>query len=165
MVNISDNILIDSELNQLYCIDADDLYMGGSWSGNFIYFIEFNLYACKGGINYDENNSDCTTYDNLNNYNNNNFLYVNLYYPTIQFQNCEFKSPIKIKYYKTCSALSNNISKIDRLYLQKVVLHDKLGIFDYRILKHDFWGYSSFNRDIYFIQNKKNVSTSKLYSF
>jgi hypothetical protein len=165
MVNISDNILIDSELNQLYCIDTDDIYMGGSWSGNFIYFIEFNLYACKGGINYDENNSDCTTYDNLNNYNNNSFLYVHFYYPTIQFQNCEFKSPIKIKYYNTCSVLSNNISKIDRLYLQKVVLHDKLGIFDSRILKHDFWGYSSFNRDIYFIQNKKNVSTSKLYSF
>jgi hypothetical protein len=139
--------------------------MGGSWSANFIYFIEFNLYVCKGGINYDGNNSDCTTYENLNNFYNNGFLYVHFYYPTIHFQECEFKSPIKIKYYKTCSVLSSNISKIDRLYLQKVVLYDKLGIFDSRILKHDFWGYSSINRDIYFTQNKKNISTSKLYSF
>ena len=165
MVNKSDNILIDSELNQLYCIDTDDLYMGGSWSSNFIYFIEFNLYICKGGINYDENNFDCTALDDLNNYNNNSFLYIHFYFPTIQLQECEFKSPIIIKYYKTCSVLSSNISKIDRLYLQKVVLYDKLGIFDSRTLKHDFWGYSSINKDIYFIENKKNISTSKLYSF
>ena len=163
MANKTDNFFIDSELNQLYCIDTDDLYMGGSWSGNFIYFIEFNLYICKGGIDYDENNADCTSYDSLNSYNN--FLYVNFYYPTIQFQECEFKSPIKIKYYKTFSVLSSNISKTDRLYLHKIVLHDKLGIFDSRILKHSFWGYSSINRDIYYIQKKGNVSTSKLYSF
>ena len=163
MVNNSNNILIESSLEQLYCIDMDDLYMGGSWHSNFIYFVEFNLYICKNGINYDENNSNCTSFDILNNYNNS--LNVYFYYPTIQFQERDFKSPIKIKYYKNYVILSQNVSKIDTLFLQKTTLYDNFGFFKSKVKIHNYWGFSSKNRDFYSIYNSQNISTSKLYSF
>ena len=52
MINESDNVLIDSSLDNLFCIDMDDLYMGGSFSTNYLYYIEFGLYICRNGMIY-----------------------------------------------------------------------------------------------------------------
>ena len=54
MKNNSDSYLIDIDLDQIYCIDMEDLDMGGSWDNDFINYVEFDLYACKNGIDYDE---------------------------------------------------------------------------------------------------------------
>ena len=159
MANKSDNILIDSSLDQLYCIDMEDLYIGGSYHTNFIYFVEFSLYICKEGINYDEKNINCTPFEKIKDFNN--FLHFHLYYPTIQFQELEFKSPIKIKYQRDCVVLTENVSKIQKLFLQKIVLYDELGLFNSKIKIHNYWGLGSVNRDFYYDKN----DTSKLYSF
>lgn len=37
MANSQDKIKIDTPLDQLYCIDMDDLIMGGSWLTNYLY--------------------------------------------------------------------------------------------------------------------------------
>ena len=159
MIQKPDNIIIDSSLDQLYCIDMDDLFMGGSFSSNFFYYVEFNLYICKDGINYDENNINCTSYDILNN------LQMIFYYPTFEFQEIDFNSPIKIKYNKNCVFLSKYITKIDQLFLQKIILYDQRGLFSPKKQINSNWGFSSINKDLFFIQNKQNISTSKLYSF
>ena len=65
MVNNTDYFVIDIELDQLYCIDMEDLIIGGSWDSDFLYLITFDLYGCKNGIDYDENNTNCTTYDTI----------------------------------------------------------------------------------------------------
>ena len=62
---ISSEYLINIDLDQIYCIDMEDLDMGGSWDNDFINYVEFDLYACKKGIDYDENNENCTSYEKL----------------------------------------------------------------------------------------------------
>ena len=62
MINNSDFYTIDIKLDQLYCIDMEDLDIGGSWYSNFLDLITFDLYTCKNGIDYDEKNENCTTY-------------------------------------------------------------------------------------------------------
>ena len=163
MINESDNLLIDSSLDKLFCIDMDDLYMGGSFSDNYIYYIEFGLYICRNGMIYNETNSNCISFDKLNNISN--YLQLIFYYPTIQFQECELESPVKIKYHKNYSILSTNMLKIDKLFLQKIILYDILGIFTHKEKQYSFWGLSSINRDIYYTGNRKNRTTSKLYTF
>ena len=163
MINESDNVLIDSSLDNLFCIDMDDLYMGGSFSTNYLYYIEFGLYICRNGMIYNETNSNCISFNRLKDYNNH--LQIIFYFPTIHFQECELESPVKIKYHKNYSILSTNILKIDKLFLHKIVLYDILGMFSHKEKKYSFWGISSINRDIYYLENMKNGTTSKIYSF
>ena len=44
MIKESDNVLIDSSLDNLFCIDMDDLYMGGSFSTNYLYYRIWFIY-------------------------------------------------------------------------------------------------------------------------
>ena len=159
MISKSDNIIIDTSLDQLYCIDMEDLYMGGSFSHDYFYYVEFSLYLCQDGINYDENNMNCTSYDILNDY-----IQMIFYYPTFVFKEIDIDSPIVIKYKKNFAYLSKNITKIDQFFLQKIILYDQKGIFDHKNKTYHNWGFSSINKDLYFIQNDKNESSSKLYS-
>ena len=53
MVNYTDYYAINLELDQLYCIDMEELTIGGSWDFNFLNLISFDIYACKNGIDYD----------------------------------------------------------------------------------------------------------------
>ena len=54
MANNTDSFILDIELDKLYCIEMDNLNMGGGWDADFIYYIEFDLFRCDGGIDYDE---------------------------------------------------------------------------------------------------------------
>ena len=63
MVNSS--YLIDMKLDDLYCIDMEDLYMGGNWDTDFLNFVQFDLYMCKNGIDYDKDNKNCTSYEQI----------------------------------------------------------------------------------------------------
>ena len=55
--------LIDISFEDLYCIDMEDLNMGGSWNSEFLNYIRFDLYLCKDGIDYNETNVNCTSYN------------------------------------------------------------------------------------------------------
>ena len=86
MVNYSNLYGIDIELDQLYCIDMEDLDIGGSWDSDFLNLIILDLYACKNGIEYNENNTDCTTYDEIFSLTGqNDCCQFELYYPTVQY--------------------------------------------------------------------------------
>ena len=50
MVNRSDLYKINVSLDDLYCINMEDLNVGGNWQADFINYIEFDLYVCKNGI-------------------------------------------------------------------------------------------------------------------
>jgi hypothetical protein len=64
-MNKSEIFYIDSSLDELYCIQMDDVIVGGDWTSDYVSYIEFDLYLCKEGINYDANNPDCTSYENI----------------------------------------------------------------------------------------------------
>ena len=170
MKDNSDNFIISMSLDQLYCIDMEDLDVGGSWDSNFLNLITFDLYNCKNGINYDENNNNCTTYDKIKEIagDNNNFQFE-MYYPIIHYQPNNKTNPIYVKYTNYFYHLSRYSNKIDRLYLQQHVLKDDQGKIynDTKIISN--WGVESIRGDSYATGAQKDLmnegSTSRFYSF
>ena len=170
MVNHSDLYMIDIELDQLYCIDMEDLIIGGSWDSDFLFLITLDIYACKNGIDYDGNNTNCTLYDTIADIAGvNNCLEFEIYYPVVHYQPMNKTTPIFIKYENYFYHLSRFSNKIDRLYLQQNILRDDKGF----VLKHEKiysrWGTASLNGDSYSTGDKKDLmnegSTSRFYSF
>ena len=133
MANSQDKIKIDTPLDQLYCIDMDDLIMGGSWLTDYLYYIEFNLYLCK-------NDTLCLPYNNLE---------IIFYYPTIRFHEDNYKTPLEIKYDKDNVILNNKTTKINQIYFRKIILNDKNGFFDSRVKNYKYWECSRLNKDFY----------------
>ena len=169
MVNYTDFYVIDVELDQLYCIDMEDLDIGGSLDSDFFYLITLDIYACKNGIDYDENNTNCTTYDEIANFTGvNNSLEFEMYYPVVHYQPMNKTTPIFIEYTNYFYHLSRFSNKIDRLYLQQNILRDDKEF----VLKHEKiysrWGTASLNGDFYATGNKRDLmnegSTSRFYS-
>ena len=54
MINNSHFYHIDIKLDQLYCIDMEDIDIGGSWDTSFLDLVTLDIYTCKNGIDYDE---------------------------------------------------------------------------------------------------------------
>ena len=170
MINNSDNFILDMELDQLYCIDMEELDMGGSWDYDYINYITFDLYTCKNGIDYDKNNPNCTSYqkfsDAIKEY---NCFEFDMYYPVIHYQPTNKSSPISIKYNNYFYHLSRFSNKIDRIYLQQNILNDDNGwiIKDKKSLS--YWGCVLMSGDSYSTRDERDLmnegSTSRLYSF
>ena len=170
MVNNSDLYMIDIELDQLYCIDMEELNMGGSWDSDFLFLITFDLYACKNGIDYDEKNKNCSTYEKIAEIaGNNNCFEFEMYYPIVHYQPMNKTTPIFIEYTNYFYHLSRYSNKIDRLYLQQHILIDDKGwiLKDEEIISR--WGCVSLNGDSYTNGKKRDLmnegSTSRFYSF
>ena len=170
MKNNSDSFLIDIELDQLYCIDMDDLYMGGSWDYNFINYVEFDLYLCKDGINFDENNENCSSFEKIIEYaKEDNSFEFEIYYPVVHYQPMNKTTPIFVRYYNYFYHLSRFSNKIDRIYLQKYILKDDKGWLVKNEKYYTHWGYITLSGDSYATGEKKDLmnegSSSRLYSF
>ena len=170
MVNNTDLYVIDIELDQLYCIDMEELNIGGSWDSDFLFLITLDIYACKNGIDYDENNTNCTSYDTIvEKYGNNNCLEFEMYYPVVHYHPLNKTTPILIEYTNYFYHLSRFSNKIDRLYLQQYMLRDDKGWALKNEETYSRWGSASLNGDSYATGNKRDLmnegSTSRFYSF
>jgi hypothetical protein len=161
MNNNTDLFIIDTPLDQLYCIDMDDLNIGGNWNYDFINYVEFDLYICKNGEDYDENNINCTSYPYS--------LEFDIYYPLVHYQPMNKTNPIFIKYNSYFYLMSKYSNKIDRIYLQKHVLINDDGWVSKNEHISSFWGCETFNGDSYATGTNRDLmsegSTSRLYSF
>ena len=169
-INNSELFSIDSSLDELYCIEMDDIEVGGSWNSEYISYIEFDLFLCKEGIDYDENNPDCTRYENISHYKGeNNSLIMSVYYPIFQFKANEIINPITILYRERFYQISRYSNKIDRIYLQKNILKDDLGWLTNKCNETSYWGLNNFQGDSYTTGDKRDLmnegSTSRVYSF
>ena len=170
MKDNKDSYLIDIDLDQIYCIDMEDLNMGGSWDSDYINYIDFGLYACKNGINYDEKNDNCSSYEKIMEMakDNNSYLFE-MYYPVVHYQPMNKTTPIFVKYSNYFYHLSRFSYKIDRIYLQQHILKDDKGWFIKKEKSHSHWGFISLSGDSYAIGNKKDLmregSSSRFYSF
>ncbi len=170
MVNKSNIFMINISLENLYCIDMEELKMGGNWQANFINYIEFDLYICKNGIDYNESHIDCSSYEKIINASSeNNSFEMEFFYPVVFYQPNNKSTPIFIKYTSYFYHLSRFSNKIDRLFLQKYIFSDDDGWFRKRITNYSFWGFSSINGDSYSNGDTKDLmnegSSSRLYSF
>ena len=170
MINNSDRYILDMDLDQLFCIDMEDLDIGGSWDVDFLNLVTLDLYNCKDGIDYDEDNPNCTSYDKIEQFagQNNNFQFE-IYYPIVNYQPMNKTNPIFIKYKNYFYHLSRFSNKIDRMYLQQHILKDDQGFITTNIKSYSYWGIASLNGDSYTIGNKRDLmnegSTSRFYSF
>ena len=169
-INKSEIFYIDSSLDQLYCIDMDDIDIGGDWTSEYISYIEFDLYLCKEGIDYDKNNPECTRYENISHYlGKNNSLMMSLYYPIVQFKANETINPMTVIYRERIYHVSRYTHKIDRIFLQKNILKDDLGWLSKDYNETTYWGLNSFEGDSYTIGPERDLmnegSTSRVYSF
>ena len=169
MQNKPDIYSINVPLNKLYCIDTDDLEIGGFWDASFLSFLKMDIYFCKNGENYNESNPNCTTYEKIRKkIGYNNSIRFDIYYPTIQFQPLNYSNPIIILYRNYFYHISKYSNKIARLFLQEYVLTDDHGWFSNNIINNSYWGLSSLNSDDYATPETKDLinqgSTSRFYS-
>ena len=168
MINKPDIYSINVPLNQLYCIDTDDLEIGGFWDSTFVGFLRIDLYFCKNGENYSESNPNCTTYEKINELTKNYSLKFELYYPTIQFQPVNYDNPIIILYRQYFYRVSKYSNKMARLFLQESVLTDDRGWLINNIVNSSYYGFSSLKGDDYATPETKDLmtggSTSRFYS-
>ena len=170
MVNYTDFYMIDVELDQLYCIDMEELTIGGSWDFNFLNLISLDIYACKNGIDYDEKNENCTTYEKyIEIIGKDNSFEFEMYYPVVHYQPINKTIPIFIEYSNYFYHLSRYSNKIDRIYLQQHILNDDRGLFFKNEKNYSRWGCSSLSGDSYIKGDKQDLlnegSTSRFYSF
>ena len=170
MVNASYLYMIDTKLDELYCIDMEDLNMGGNWDTDFLNFVQFNLYMCRNGIEYDKNNKNCTSYEQIVEMTGKyNCLDFEMYYPVVHYQPMNKTTPIFVKYTNYFYHLSRFSNKIDRIYLQKHILKDDRNLLFKNEKSFSFWGTYSIEGDNYATGNSKDLmnegSTSRLYSF
>jgi len=54
------NHIINVPLNQLFCIEKDDMLFGGNWNNDFLNYIEINLYLCEDDIAYNSSDPRCS---------------------------------------------------------------------------------------------------------
>ena len=170
MIDNTDYYTIDIELDQLYCIDMEDLNMGGGWDSDFLFLVTFDLYACKNGIDYDKNNKNCSTYEKIAEVaGNNNCFEFEMYYPVVHYQPLNKTNPIFVEYKNDFYHLSRYTNKIDRIYLQQHILIDDKGWFLKDEETYSRWGCASLTGDSYANGNKRDLmnegSTSRFYSF
>ena len=169
MINKPEFYRINVPLSQLYCIDMDDLEMGGAWISLFINYVTMDFYLCEDGIDFNETNLKCTTQrDIMNRIGKNNSLEIELYYPVVQFQPTNISYPIIILYEQIFYQISKFTNKIDRIFFQNYILKDDLGWIKKNSINSSYWGFSTINGDSYTINGKKDLikegSTSRSYS-
>ena len=169
MANNSNIYHFSVPLNEIYCLDMEDLDMGGSWIGDFINYVEFDLYFCEDGINYNDTNSKCISFEDITNYiGKNNSLEIDIYFPIIQYQPTNKTHPLIILYRQYFYHLSKYSYKIERIFLQKNILTDDLGWILNKESNYSYWGLNTIKEDSYFNGIEKDImnegSNSRAYS-
>jgi hypothetical protein len=168
MINSTDIFKIEVPLNELFCIDKDDIYFGGSWNDDFINYLEINLYLCKDDIYYNSSEPKCTTTLSELLKNMNIPLSFDFYYPVIQFQPTNFKIPLSIIYKNYIYQLSTYSYKIEKLYIQEHILSDDKNMIYSNNNNISCWGTSSLYGDDYYISYNDdplwNNNINKIYT-
>ena len=153
MANITDIYKIDTPLNELYCIEENDIPFGGSWLGDNLYYLEVNLFLCEDGIEFNETDNRCTRLSEIVDFTNTTWLFE-FYYPVVQFQPTNQEIPLVVIYKNYYWRLSSYTYKLERLYIQENILSDDTSLFRTNYLNTSCWGISTIYGDTYFWQEK-----------
>ena len=149
MANVSEHYKIDTPLNELYCIEHNDIPFGGSWLSDRLYYLEINLFLCEEGIQYNASDSRCTPLQNIVNFTNTTWLFE-FFYPIVQFQPTDQEVPMMVIYKNYYYRLSSHTYKLVRLYIQDNILSDDLSLLKHSPINTSCWGISNVYGDTYF---------------
>jgi hypothetical protein len=171
MGNKPDNYKIEVPLNELFCIDKDDLPFGGNWDGENLNYLSINLYLCDEGIYFNSSDLRCAKANNLFNSINSTLLF-DFYYPIVQFQPTNYQIPLAIIYKNYFYKLSAYSYKLEKLFIKEHVLSDDKHMITNNYQNTTCWGISSLFGDDYYlpeegdpmIKNKTNeIFTMEIY--
>ena len=149
MVNITNLYKIDTPLNELFCIEQDNIPFGGSWLGDNLYYLEINLFLCEGGIEFNSTDERCTPLHDLVKFTNTTWLFE-FYYPVVQFQPTNHEIPLMVIYKNYYYRLSSHTYKVERLYVQENILSDDKSLFSTSYSNTSCWGISTIYGDTYY---------------
>ena len=161
-----ENHYIDVALDEIYCIEFDNLELGGGWTAEFLNFLQLDIYICEEGIEYDEKSDKCTKFE----YFKNNSLRTDswafeYFYPIVEYQPSNYENPILVSYKNHFYNFSSRLNKEERMYIQEYVLNDDKGLVLNDDKNFSFWGYISSDFDVlYNGDDFNNKHSSKLYS-
>jgi len=166
MANYTNYYKLDIKLDNLFCIDNDDLYLGGSWNLGYIYFIEINLYLCEGGKNFNKNDAKCSSFKDLFNFKNKSLLFE-FFYPEVRFQPLNYDNPMEVIYKNHFYEIKEYNIKYERIYIRNNILSDDRSLFINKPSNISLWGIDALYGDAYLSEiydlNNKNPS-SKIFS-
>ena len=155
MVNMPNNYKLDVPLNELFCIEQDDIEFAGNWDDSFISYIEIDLYLCEDKIHFNSSDSRCKNIINLFK-NINSSLTFDFYYPIVQFQPTNYETPIEIIYKNYFYRLSANSHKLEKLYIKEHILSDDKNLIKSNYKNTSCWGTSSIYSDDYFLSHEND---------
>ena len=169
MKYLGKEFLLDINLGELYCIDMEDLNMGGEWNTDFLNYIRLDLYLCENGIDYNETSDKCTSFNEIEKIiGKDNSLFFELLYPIVQFQPIEEEMPLLILYQAYYYCFTKYSNKLDRIYLREYILEDEQGWIFNNEKRKSYWGTYSLAGDNFVRDNNSDYvrrgSTSRLYS-
>ena len=168
MINKPENYKIGLPLNELFCIDKDDILFGGNWNHYFLNYLEINLYLCEDGVVYNSSDSRCSNIDNYLNMINSSLL-IDFYFPIIQFQPTNLKTPLQIIYRNYYYRLTSYNYRVQKLYIRENILSDDKNIIINNAKNSSFWGISSLLSDDYYLPKEfdpvsNNSNNSRIYA-
>ena len=152
MAKKPENYKINVPLDQLFCIEQDDILFGGFWNSKFMYYIEINLYLCDGNIIFNSSDPRCKkTYDLLKNQNSS--ILFDFYYPVVQFQPRNLETPIAIIYKNFFYRLSAYSHKLEKIFIREYILSDDKNLITTEYKNTSIWGTSLLYSDDYYLVN------------
>ena len=168
MLNKPSNYRIDVPLNQLFCIDRDDIPFGGDWNNDFLNYIEVNLYLCREGIAYNSSDPRCSKLDSYLKTLNSSLL-IDFYYPIVEFEPTNLETPMKIVYKNYYYRLNSFSYKVQKLYIREHILSDDKNIIGSNYKNSSYWGMSYLYSDDYFLPSEydsisNNSNNSRVFS-
>ena len=167
MANKTDEYQIDVPLNELFCIEEDNIPWEGSWYGDILYYVEVNLFLCEEGIHFNASDPKCTKMTDLLKHRNISWLFE-FYYPVVQFQPTNFGVPMAVIYRSYYYRLSTYANKVERIYIQENILSDDKNLLSTATLNTSYWGMTNIYGDSYFmpegIDPLVKSTSSRLYS-
>jgi hypothetical protein len=132
-----------SYLSQLKCLKEKNILLGGSWSENYIYGLNFKVYVCKN----DSMNSNCKPDYVIEQTIRNQYL--NVYYQTLQVDAKNYSNPIKRMPYLRYFALESSFHKQLDFYFQRNDIFSDSGVIFADVVKsHSDIGFTNLDTDV-----------------
>ena len=158
------------DFDTLYCIDMEDLIMGGDWFHDFVYHIQMDLFLCEDGVNFGTEGKKCTNSTELNKIiGGDNAWHMEIYYPEIQFKPQDKKEPMQIFYNTHFYNFNKLNTKVERFYFKENIMLDDQGWLFGNEKQSIFWGFEKLESDTYSRSSDgsdfiRDFSSSKIYS-
>ena len=167
IANKPDSFKINVPLNELFCAEADEIPFGGSWNGNYLHYLEYNLHLCQEGINFNASDPRCTKLEDLLKHRSTSWLFE-FYYPVVQFQPTNYDVPLAVIYRSYFYRLATHSNKVERIYISQHILNDEQSILNSKSKNSSCWGMSSLYGDDYYMEYSYDPlvksTSSRLYS-